>query len=139
MNKVIKANDRPIKWIFNSAILITAIFNQYIADPFNSPKLWALMLCASLISGYTFNKKIGLENRDKRLYKIIKIILVTYLIFSLISSIYSYNLQISLFGENFRKNGLLTFTALSIFFIVAIKYTRFENLNHEVVSKLNGV
>jgi len=129
MNKVIKANDRPIKWIFNSAILITAIFNQYIADPFNSPKFWALMLCASLISGYTFNKKIGLENRDKRLYKIIKIILVTYLVFSLISVIMSYDSQISLLGDNFRRNGLLTYIAFSIFLLAALKYSRFENLD----------
>ena len=104
MNKVVEANDRPIKWIFNSAILITVIFNQYIADPFNSPKFWTLMLCASLISGYTLNKKIGLENRDKKLYKIIKIVVVTYLFFSLMSLVVSYNPMISLFGDNFRRN-----------------------------------
>ena len=129
MNKVVKATDRPIKWIFNSAILITAIFDQFIADPFNSAKFWALMLCASLISGYTLSKKIGLENKDKRLYKIIKIVVVTYLFFSLMSLVVSYNPIISLFGDNFRRNGFLTFVALSIFFLAAVKYSQFDNLD----------
>ena len=129
MNKVVKATDRPIKWIFNSAILITAIFDQFIADPFNSPKFWALMLCASLISGYTLSKKIGLENTDKRLYKIIKIVVVTYLFFSLMSLVVSYNPLISLFGDNFRRNGFLTFVALSTFFLAAVKYSQFDNLD----------
>ena len=121
--------EPPIKWIMNSAVFITLIFSPTIADPFNSMKFWTLVLCASLISGYALNKKLILELKDIKFYKILKIVIFSFLIFSLISSIYSYNLQISLFGENFRKNGLLTFTALSIFFIVAIKYTRFENLN----------
>jgi O-antigen ligase len=129
MNKVVKANDRPIKWIFNSGILITAIFNQYVADPFNSPKFWALMLCASLISGYTLSKKVGLENKDKKFYKIIKILVITHLVFLLISVIRSYDSQISLFGDSFRRNGLLTYVALSIFFLASLKYSLFANLD----------
>ena len=76
MTKVSAANHRPIKMVFNSAVLITVVFNQYIADPFNSPKFWTLMLCASLIFGYTISKKVGIENKDKRLYKIIKILII---------------------------------------------------------------
>lgn len=129
MEKAVKAGDRPIKWIFNSAIIITAIFNQYVADPFNSPKFWTLMLSASLISGYALSKKTGLENRDKRLYKIIKVILITYLFFSLMSVVNSYNSSISLFGENFRRNGFLTFMALSAFFLATVKYSLFDNLD----------
>jgi O-antigen ligase len=87
------------------------------------------MLCASLISGYTLSKKIGLENTDKRLYKIIKIVVVTYLFFSLMSLVVSYNPLISLFGDNFRRNGFLTFVALSTFFLAAVKYSQFDNLD----------
>jgi O-antigen ligase len=121
--------ERPIKLIFNSAVLITLIFSPIIADPFNSPKFWALILCASLISGYTMNKKLSLDFKDAKFYNILRITLSSYLIFSLISSIQSYNPQISFLGENFRKNGLLTFIALSVFFIAATKYVRFDNLN----------
>jgi len=45
------------------------------------------------------------------------------------SSIFAYDSQVSFFGDNFRRNGFLTFTALSIFFIAAVKYTLFENLD----------
>ena len=121
--------ERPIKLIFNSAVLITLIFSPIIADPFNSPKFWALILCTSLLSGFTMNKKLSLELKDAKFYNILKISLSSYLIFSLISSIQSYNPQISFLGENFRKNGLLTFIALSIFFIAATKYVRFNNLD----------
>ena len=123
------AIERPIKLVFNSAVLITLIFSPIIADPFNSPKFWVLILCASLISGYIINKKLSLELKDAKFYNILKITLYLYLIFSLISSIQSYNPQISFLGENFRKNGLLTFIALSVFLIAATKYVRFNNLD----------
>jgi len=122
--------EPPIKWIMNSTVLITLIFNPSIADPFNSMKFWTLLVCASLISGYVLNKKQTLELKDKKFYKNLRIVIFSYLIFSLISSIYSYNPQISFLGENFRKNGLLTFIGLSVFFIAAVKHTSFENLNY---------
>ena len=75
------------------------------------------------------NKKLSLELKDAKFYNILKITLSLYLIFSLISSIQSYNPQISFLGENFRKNGLLTFIALSVFLIAATKYVRFNNLD----------
>ena len=122
-------NDRPMRWTLNSAVSITLIFNQFITDPFNSPKFWLLMLCASLIFGYSLNKKLDLEIGDKNFYKIIKTLILAYLISSFISSIKSYNPQVSFLGENFRRNGLLTFISFTVFFIVTIKYINFKNLD----------
>lgn len=135
MNKSKVGNDRPIKWIFNCAVVITIIFNQFIADPFNSPKFWTLLLCASLISGYTLMARVGIEEKDRNFYKTFKVLLTLYLLFSFISAINSYNPQISFLGDNFRRDGVLTFTALSIFMLAAVKYSRIDNLN-KIVNRI---
>ena len=130
MNKKLKvANTKNVAWILNFAILITVIFHPKIQDPFNSPKFWALLLSASWLLGNLLKETITLSESDQNFYKIINLIILIYLIFLVISSVFSYNQNTSFFGESFRRNGSLTYIAFAVFFLSATKFVRFENLN----------
>ena len=104
------------------------MFHPRIQDPFNSPKFWVLLLSASWLSSALIMEKINLPADDKRAYKSVYIIVILYIIFLVISSLFSYNKNTSFFGESFRRNGTLTYIAFAVFFLSAAKFVRFENL-----------
>jgi len=47
-----RAEDRPVRWILFGLALITLYFQINLADPFNSPKMWILILIAAWLTGY---------------------------------------------------------------------------------------
>jgi O-antigen ligase len=126
--KTANSKHKAVALILNFAILITIVFHPKIQDPFNSPKFWVLLLSASWLSGVLFMEKINFSADDKRVYKRVCIIVSLYLIFLILSSLFSYNKNTSFFGESFRRNGSLTYIAFSVFFLSAVKFVRFENL-----------
>ena len=129
MSKSVIVKNKSVSWILNFAILITVIFHSKIQDPFNSPKFWVLLFSASLLLGTLIRGKINFSSGDKKFYIKITIILVLYVSFLIISSIFSYNQNTSFFGESFRRNGSLTYIAFAVFFLSTAKFVRFENLN----------
>ena len=129
MSKSVIVKNKSVTWILNFAILITVIFHSKIQDPFNSPKFWVLLLSASLLLGPLIKEKIYFSSSDKKFYIKITTILVLYISFLIISSIFSYNQNTSFLGESFRRNGTLTYIAFTVFFLSAAKFVRFDNLN----------
>jgi O-antigen ligase len=121
-------NSKIVSWVFNFAILITIYFDSKIQDPFNSPKFWVLLLSASWLLGHLVKNKVEFSESDKKFYIKIFLVIVAYLVFLAISSLLSYNKQVSLLGETFRRNGALTYTGFAIFFLMAAKFIRFENI-----------
>ena len=128
MAKAATMNSKIVARTLNFAILITVIFHPKIQDPFNSPKFWILMLSASWLLGNLITQKINFSVTDRDFFKKIRIILVLYAFFLVVSSFFSYNTNTSFFGESFRRNGTLTYLAFSVFFLSAAKFIRFENI-----------
>jgi O-antigen ligase len=128
MAKPLLLNSKIVSWVFNFAILITIYFDSKIQDPFNSPKFWVLLLSASWLLGHLVKNKVEFSESDKKFYIKIFLVIVAYLVFLAISSLLSYNKQVSLLGETFRRNGALTYTGFAIFFLMAAKFIRFENI-----------
>ena len=128
MAKPLLLNSKIVSWVFNFAILITIYFDSKIQDPFNSPKFWVLLLSASWLLGHLVKSKVEFSESDKKFYVKILLVIVFYLVFLAISSLLSYNKQVSLLGETFRRNGALTYTGFAIFFLMAAKFIRFENI-----------
>ena len=128
MAKPLLLNSKIVSWVFNFAILITIYFDSKIQDPFNSPKFWVLLLSASWLLGHLVKNKVEFSESDKKFYIKIYLVIVAYLVFLAISSLLSYNKQVSLLGETFRRNGALTYTGFAIFFLMAAKFIRFENI-----------
>jgi len=128
MAKPLLLNSKIVSWVFNFAILITIYFDSKIQDPFNSPKFWILLLSASWLLGHLVKNKVEFSESNKKFYMKIFLVIVAYLVFLAISSLLSYNKQVSFLGETFRRNGALTYTGFAIFFLMAAKFIRFENI-----------
>jgi O-antigen ligase len=128
MAKPLLLNSKIVSWVFNFAILITIYFDSKIQDPFNSPKFWILLLSASWLLGHLVKNKVEFSESNKKFYMKTFLVIVAYLVFLAISSLLSYNKQVSFLGETFRRNGALTYTGFAIFFLVAAKFIRFENI-----------
>ena len=114
-------------WILNSALLITIFFNSRISDPFNSPKFWILIMSAAILSGPILTKKVMLNLSNRKLYIFIKVIINIFIIFALISTLVSYEINTSIFGDNFRRNGFLTIISFVLIFLGAIKFINFQS------------
>ena len=128
MAKLLLLNSKIVSWVFNFAILITIYFDSKIQDPFNSPKFWILLLSASWLLGHLVKNKVEFSENDKKFYIKIFLVIVVYLVFLAISSLLSYNKQVSFLGETFRRNGTLTYVGFAIFFLMTAKFIRFENI-----------
>ena len=52
ISKNINSKNPHMFWMFLSAICITLVINPKIADPFNAPKLYLLMISSSVLLSY---------------------------------------------------------------------------------------
>ena len=94
---------------------VTLFFDPGMADPFNVPKMLILLL----FSAFLLSKLLYKKNAFKNDYLVRRAGLGCLLLISFmaISTLFSSNKMISIFGENGRKNGLITYFALLIIFI----------------------
>ena len=110
--KVIK--DNRWKYILAS---VTLIFFSTFQDPFNVPKLIALLVCVVFVLSDVMNKLRDFFHSE---YKIFSIIALIYLSALLISALFSDYIFISIFGDTLRRNGLITYVFLIIFMFYLI-------------------
>jgi O-antigen ligase len=122
-------NLKPILWIFYGALFVTLYFDSKAQDPFNSPKFWALMVLCAILMGYIFSTKINITGKDLVFFRLIWITSVLYLVAMVISAFFSYDRQVAILGESFRRNGLLTYFGFIIVFIASSIYVRFANID----------
>jgi hypothetical protein len=115
-----------MRWILGGLAIVTLYFHTTIADPFNSPKLWILMLIGAWLLGYVvgFKKLIFLSKPLKQL----NIILLVFLILMLIAVLLTDFKYVALFGETQRRNGFFQYLALSIVLMATAMFTRLFNI-----------
>ena len=139
MSKTIKASQNsrvkstgPGGIIAFGALLVTLYFNTKIQDPFNSPKMWLLILLAAWLAGYLITnlRKINSE-KNLKFYSVILIFFVASILFA---SMVSDNKYFAFFGETQRRNGFITYLSLSIIGLAAATYVRIENIKKFYVS-----
>jgi O-antigen ligase len=102
--------------------LIALYFNSGLADPFNSPKQWLLILTTAWLSGYILfinfsNKRLSLQKIDTLTILVILFQIVGFVIFMLSDQKF-----ISFFGESQRKTGFITYFCLSVYMLFSSKY-----------------
>ena len=116
----------PIRWILASLFVVTLYFQSTLADPFNSPKLWILLIFAAWLTGYifTFRKIIFVVKPVNRLSYLVFVFLVFLLISTLVSD-FSY---VAIFGETQRRNGFLQYLSLSIILVATSIFVRTFNV-----------
>ena len=80
----------PIRWILGALALVTLWFQTTVADPFNSPKLWVLIIFASWLVGYVVScrKTIFVNNPIKALSYFVLAFLISLLIATIFTDSY---------------------------------------------------
>ena len=119
-------STNPLRWLLISLTLVTLYFQSTLADPFNSPKLWLLMIFASWIAGYIigFKHLIFSTLVFRRLASIVTVLII----FMLVSTFFTDNLYVAFLGETQRRNGFLQYLALSILMIASAMFFRSTNI-----------
>ena len=124
-----KSNNNliPINLIFLSCALITLYFNSQLQDPFNSPKFWLLIILSSYLFGYVvvlFKNIVQARN--------LKVLLSMLLIFNLAGVIAALSTDvkfIAFMGDSQRRNGFLTYLALSVVMLATALTFKVESVN----------
>lgn len=121
-------SNLPIQvwFLFLGASLVTLYFNSRIQDPFNAPKMWLVLLLASLLFGYLvsdFRKLIN--SQELKLMSWLTSLFVMSGIFALALTDNKYT---GFFGENQRRNGFLSYASLAILILAASLYVRLESI-----------
>lgn len=124
-----KSNNNliPINLIFLSCALITLYFNSQLQDPFNSPKFWLLIILSSYLLGYVV---VLFKNIFQ--VRTLKVLFSMLLIFNLAGVIAALSTDvkfIAFMGDSQRRNGFLTYLALSVVILATALTFKVESVN----------
>ena len=120
-------NSNVIWWILGGTSLITIYFNSKVQDPFNSPKLWLLLLVSSWLIGHLVKNNQSIF--EEKYLKIIFIALFVFVVLTLISAFKTDEGYTAFLGENMRRTGALNYLSLSILLLSAALFIRLRNIN----------
>ena len=122
---------RAVNWIFFGLFSITLYVQTNLADPFNSPKFWILMLTAAWLAGFiiSFRYLVHSDPILRNLYLLVTV----YLLALIIATVFTDFKYTAVFGESGRRNGFLTYASLAIFLCCASLFIRFVNITRLLV------
>ena len=116
----------PVGLILFSAASITLYFNPGLEDPFNSPKLWLLVIFGSWIAGLLLTAKKSEFSQDKTLLAIILPIFVGSFAIAAIFTDVKYT---AIFGEVQRRTGLIAYVFFALYLYASAKFFRFHSIH----------
>ena len=115
-----------MRLILGGLVAVTLFFHTTLADPFNSPKLWILMLMGAwLLGNVVGNKELILLSEPLKQLSIILFVFLTFLFIATLSTDFKY---VAFFGETQRRNGFFQYLALSIVLMATAIFTRVFNV-----------
>ena len=119
---------------------INLYFNTNAKDPFNTPKLIALLIIAGWCFGHLFKSIKDNYTRLTTIEFYFLIVVSAFLFFSSISALYSDNWVVALVGDMQRRNGLFAYLSLSVILLFASRIINFEYaLRIYKVAIINGL
>ena len=116
----------PVRWILGGLAAITLYFQTNLFDPFNSPKMWILLIVAAWLVGYIVSfKHIVLLNKELKqtLY-----LLSIFIFFALASTVFTDVKYVAFFGDTQRRNGFFTYFSLAIVMLATSIFIRLFNI-----------
>lgn len=126
LQKTHHTSKGPMRWILGGLVAVTLFFQTTLADPFNSPKLWILMLMGAWLLGYVVGNKELILLSDP--LKQLSVILFAFLIFLVIATLLTDFRYFAFFGETQRRNGFFQYLALSIVLMATAMFIRMFNI-----------
>ncbi len=109
-------HDPLFSVVFFASVFVPMAMFSYLADGSESPKLFVWLICLGLALVYISRRAVV----QWRLSKILTILLGAYVLFTLISTIFSFGPLISVFGWYSRFTSSLLFSSLWVGWIVVL-------------------
>lgn len=109
-------------WMFLSATCITLVINPKIADPFNAPKLYLLMISSSVLLSYLIFQTTPNKINSKLKYSVL-----FFMFILLIQVLFAKSIYYAVFGESQRLLGLLTYLGFAIYMLSSAKFFTYES------------
>ena len=137
----IKSNQNDLqtskigKILLLTATAISLYFNTANSDPFNSPKMYLLMLSSVwLLSYLLFPMKSQIQ--DSRVYKTFFVLVISFLSIMFIMALNT-DIKLIAFLGNFQRNlGFLTYASFVVYSLIALRYFSFKLKNKFYLSIL---
>ena len=124
------SNSKQLTYLAVGAAFITLYFARESYDPFNTPKLVALLIIASL-SAIKLSTLWRLEYIKKDKVNFLFVLVLLFFITSgAISVAFSENLTVALVGDIQRRNGYLAYIALTLIALTVSQLARFHNIRN---------
>ena len=108
---------------------VTLLFNSSLADPFNAPKMWLLLIFGAWLLGQLKGELIR-EIRAKNLSgnsKTILFIVSGFLVTNFVALLFTDSKYVGLFGDYQRRTGFLTYVFLATFLLFTARKIRFTD------------
>jgi O-antigen ligase len=130
----------PLTYLVIGVSFVTLFFSIKSVDPFNTPKLAALFIIASLSINYLF-KYWQVNSVQKNKVDLIFISLLSFFLLSgVMAVIFSDSILVALIGDTQRRNGFLAYFALLVVALTASRLITFNtSKNLFRISILTGV
>ena len=104
-----------VRWLLGGLSAITLYFQSNLADPFNSPKFWILMLVAAWsIGNISRYRHLIMSNKYLRFQN--SLILI-FIFTALLATLFTDSKYVAVFGDTQRRNGFLSYLSLAIILI----------------------
>ena len=129
MAKVPTSQFNPTGFIAAAATLVSLYVNPSIYDPFNSPKLWAIMLLSSWLLGYLFLTLKNSKNLYTKDQKRLILIVIGFLISMLVSAVFTEVPYTAYLGTGQRRTGFIFYLCMAIFMITSALFFTLESIN----------
>ena len=124
--RVKKIYTAPLSWILASLALITLYFQTNLTDPFNSPKMWILLVTSSWMIGYIFSyRKIIIQHKE---IKITSYLLLIFIFVAVLVTLATDLFYTALFGDMLRRNGFVSYVSLAIMMLASSIFIRSFNI-----------
>lgn len=114
-----KELSNPFTYVIVGVSFVTLFFNTKSADPFNTPKLVALLIVAILSFYYLLNYWQVNSSQKSKIDSLLILLLVIFLLSGVIAVVFSDSILVALIGETQRRNGFLSYFALALVALTA--------------------
>ena len=126
--KIVDKSSNSVWFLLWGTAAVTFFLKTDFYDPFNSAKLILLLLVAGWIFGHLINsyreKPIKFKSDDF----LTTILVASFIIFLLVSTLFTDVFMVGLLGDTQRRNGFLAYLGLSIIFLYASRRINFLNV-----------
>lgn len=126
----INLSPKPMIFLVIGVSLVTLYFDLKSFDPINTPKLILLLIISSLLTGQLAKTMKFTSIKSSKIGYMLILLVSLFLGSSLISTLLSDSLLTAFLGDTQRRNGFLSYLALSIVALSASKFIDFKNANY---------